>query len=108
MGKQNLNQLFMVCDYEDRDVIEYFLTDDALGCKQAMDDVDSLNEDFDETKDDIGDYYSSRLIEELGLDGIKKLTETKYQDHWLTALKDLCTKRGIQLEQFADVDKYYY
>ena len=108
MEKQELDQLFMVCDYEDREVIEYFLTNDALGCKQAMDDVDSLNEDFDENKDDIHDYYNQDLIDELGLDGIKQLTKVKYQDHWLSALKNLCERRQIQLEQFTDVDKYYY
>ena len=97
--KKQLNELFIINDYETGEAMGYYLTNDASACEEALSVIDKIHDDEDLPKS---------LVEELGEEKAKEIAEEKEYDSWEEAFLILCKCRKIQIKQFENEVSYDY
>lgn len=108
--KTKLDELFYLTDYDSGDIIDYYLTNNAGGCYDAMADVDRLEEYFEEDWESKDEYakecYSESFIKEFGVNKIIKLARARYEGDWEYAFDVICKARGIKVKGFNHIESY--
>ena len=83
-----MNDIFIIRDYDSKEIMYIFLTDSAAGCKKALENIDNLTED-----------------DAVNMD---HLAYVKYTNHWIEAFKILCQSMNIKLKEAQAVESYNY
>lgn len=99
-----MKELFIINDYDTGEPTEFYITDNARGCAEALDDVELIRNYFD---DEDEDDRIKELKEELGIRKFNKILRYA-EDCWQDAFEVLCKSRGIKLEQPDDIETYEF
>ena len=83
-----MNEVFIIRDYDSKEIMYIFLTNSASGCKKALEDIDNLTEEDAANMD--------------------HLAYVKYTDHWIEAFRLLCQSMNIKLEKAQAIKTYNY
>ena len=75
-----MNELFIINDYDTKQPMMYYLTDNAYECKKVLEDIDALD----------------------------KGEEIFITYHWLEIFEKECANRGIKIKPFERIAHYNY